>query len=150
MSYEDLSGGSTFFYGFEIDGMPMQTVLKVDGIDFSGDVVEIKQNMIGGKPAHHAHPGRRKYLGKVTVTRVLTDKSDWVKWWNDVHVNGKIVGNRKHFVIQVQNSELTTVREFTGKNAFPTSIKYAGLDSAGTAPITEAMELQYDDFECTK
>jgi phage tail-like protein len=146
--FSDYDSAGTHKFGFTLDGIESRTIKSVDGLQLELEKVETKSNTLDGKPVHKAWPGNRKYLGTMTVTRVMTDDPSWDIWFNTAIKDVKAA--RKNGVVTIYNQEYLPTREYTFKNAWPTMLKVTGMQAHNAQPIEETVTFVYEEIEATQ
>src|SRR2546426_705982 len=89
-------------FGLKIDTYTIKGVKDVSGLKQEFDMVEIKTQTADGQYVLRKIPGRPKPV-TVTLTRPLTDDTNFEKWMKDVG-DGKVP--RKDAVITVYDSNM--------------------------------------------
>jgi phage tail-like protein len=113
----------------------------------SGEVAPIGYNYTGpdGHPQYTVQPGLRK-PASITLKRGATgDLSAWT--WHQEVLDGKMATARVSGTISMLDAEGKPTAVFNVINAWPSKVDMPGLNSAGTAAVTETITLTCERFE---
>jgi phage tail-like protein len=123
-----------------LDGVPLGSWMKVDGIKVSYDVEEWVEG--GQNNFVHKLPGRAKYEN-ITLTRpVNSETTGLASWFESFKITVRRCTGR--IVAQDAAGETVFVWNFTGM--FPVSWNVSGLDASGNNVLTETLVLAHEGF----
>ncbi|HEV8561798.1 MAG TPA: phage tail protein [Actinophytocola sp.] len=132
-------------FGLEIDGVQIKQISEVSGLKMEQDVIELKQNTADGKYINKKLPGRPK-AGEVTLTRGLTEDTNFEKWIKDSHF-GKMGDARKGGSIIVYDYEGTELKRYKLANCWPKSLEIGSLKAGDTSVLTEKLVVVHEGCE---
>jgi phage tail-like protein len=134
---EQLRVGSQF--RFEIDGVMVAGVHKIDGIEHENEVVEYRD---GDDAITHTRPGRQK-PGRMTVTKDWSNTPEWYRWVKAV-LDGKVQRKSISIVFQSDAGEETRLNFF---ECWPTKWTGPALNAKTSAHASESIEIVFERME---
>lgn len=144
MALPDLDTSVGHSFGLQIDGVTIKQITEVSGLKMEQDVIELKQNSDSGKYMIKKLPGRPK-AGEVTLTRGLTEDTNFEKWIKDSRL-GKMGSVRKGGFIIVFDYEGTALKRYKLTNVWPKSLEIGTLKAGDTSVLTEKLVLTYEEM----
>jgi len=127
-------------FGLEIDGVTVNGIHKVDGIEFEAEVVEYND---GEDPQTHCRPGQL-LPGRITVERDQgNDKAFFI--WRKAVVDGKT--DRRSISVTFHNDKGEEARRINFFNWFP--VKWIGpsLNAHSSGHATERVEIAFEEMK---
>jgi phage tail-like protein len=127
-------------FGLEIDGITINGIHKVDGIEFEAEVIEY---MDGDDPTTHCRPGQLK-PGRLLVERDQgNDKAFFL--WRKAVVDGKT--DRRPISVTFHNDKGDEARRINFFNCFP--VKWYGptLNSHASGHASERVEIAFEEMK---
>lgn len=144
----DFDSAGVYWFSLTIDGIEFQTVKKVDGLDMQIEAVETKQVSAKGLPIQKKWAANKKFLGEVTVSRMMTDDTAWCDWMTEAEKN--VASARKSASVTIYNQMSAPIRTYKFTNCWPTSVAITGLDAGSNSPVEETMKFVYESIEFEK
>jgi phage tail-like protein len=136
----DALAGYTF--GIEIDGVTIAQFREVGGISAEIQVIELRENKVGGLPTMKKLPGAKKY-GDLTLKRGRTDNKalwDWMKQVQD----GNIEGARKNGSVVLFDYQRGETSRFNFTNGWPSKVSLGSLQAGGNDVLVEECTITHE------
>lgn len=127
-------------FGLEIDGVTVNGVYKVDGIEFEADVIEYND---GEDPTTHCRPGPLK-PGRIVVERDQTNDKAFFTWRKAV-VDGKV--DRRSISVTFHNDKGDEARRLNFFNCFPVKWYGPSLNSHASGHASERVEIVFEEMK---
>ncbi len=124
----------------EIDGVPLGSWMKLDGLGVSFETEEYKEG--GQNNFVHKLPGRATYTD-LTLTRPVNGETVGLATWFESY---KALVRRCTGRIEAQDSAGNTVMVWNFTGIFPVSWTVAAFDAAGNNVLTETLKLAHEGF----
>ncbi len=148
MAFASFDSAGVYWFSLTIDGIEFQTIKKVDGLEMQIETVETKQVNMKGQPIQKKWAANKKFLGEVTVSRMMTDDTAWADWL--VAAEKNVAAARKSASVTVYNQLNAPVRTYKFTNTWPTSVGVSGLDASSNSPVEETMKFVYEEISFEK
>jgi phage tail-like protein len=129
-------------FDVEIDGVLVNGVHKVEGLENETDIVEYKDGEDG---TMHTRPGNAK-PGKITITKDWSNTSEWYKWRQAI-LDGKIDNSRKSISIIFHNDAGEESMKYNFYNCYPSNYIGPSLESKNSGHATERIEFSYNSMD---
>jgi phage tail-like protein len=114
----------SYTFCLEIDGIQAAYFSEGSGFDSEVQVIEHRENGVGGKEIIRKLPGQKKW-SDITLKRGST--SDLTLWeWHKKILDGDVIGARKNFSVVIYDTMLKEVARFNGIDGWPS--KWTGPD----------------------
>ncbi len=130
-------------FGLEIDGVTLNGIHKVEGIEFEAEVVEYND---GDDTQTHCRPGQLK-PGRLIVERDHSNDKAFFLWRKAV-VEGKT--DRRSISVTFHNDKSDEAHRINFFNCFP--VKWYGptLNSQSSGHATERVEIAFEEMKLEK
>jgi phage tail-like protein len=137
---EDALAGYSF--QIEIDGVTMAQFKEVSGLSSEIQVIEHKENKLGGLPVIKKLPGGRKW-GDITLKRGKTDSKALWDWHKSVE-DGDIDGARKNGSVVLYDYRHGEVARFNFVNGWPSKVSMGTLQAQGNDVLLEEVTIVHE------
>src|SRR4051794_21294617 len=87
MPLPDHDAATGHSFGLEVDGVVIQNITDVSGLETEQDVIEVKENTANGRYAVRKLPGRSK-AGECTLRRPLSEGNSFERFIKDSRLSG--------------------------------------------------------------
>lgn len=145
MAWGQWDKAGAYAWGFEYDGVQIDSIQEVTGLKMENDVIEIKHNTPDGKYINVKVPGREKN-GELTLTRGLTQDQSFDKWMKEVRL-GQITTARKSGSLIMYDYSGQEVKRYTVTNCWPKSLELGTLKAGDTNILTEKLTLAHEGIQ---
>jgi phage tail-like protein len=143
MALESLDNAAANGFRFSFDGIALQSVSEIAGLNIEIERIDIKQQTPDGKYIPRNLIGRKKN-GSFTVTQGVTgNKSihDWLK----LAQGGDVAGARKTACIELLDYTGETVQSFNFENCWVGKIEQNTLKAGAAEQATHKFTVYYDE-----
>jgi phage tail-like protein len=127
-------------FGIEIDGVTMNGVHTIEGLEHENEVVEYHD---GDEGVTRFRPGRQKQ-GKIKITRDFSSTKEWFLWRKTV-LDGKT--ERKSMSIIIHNDAGEESMRYNLMECWPAKYHGPALNARNSAHATEALEIIFELIE---
>jgi phage tail-like protein len=127
-------------FGLEIDGVTVNGVHKVDGVEFECEVVEYND---GDDIQTHCRPGQLK-PGRILVERDQGNDKSFFQWRKAV-VDGKT--DRRSISVTFHNDKGDEAKRLNFFHCFPTKWRGPSLNSHVSANAAECLEIAFEEMK---
>ena len=127
-------------FGVEIDGISINGVHTVEGLEHEHEVVEFHD---GDNGTTQFRPGRQK-PGKLKLIKDFSSTKEWFTWRKSV-VDGKV--DRKSVSIVIHNDAGEEAMRYNFYECFPSKYSGPSLNARNSAHATESIEVVWETFE---
>jgi phage tail-like protein len=137
---EDALAGYSF--SVEIDGVSIAQFREIGGIAAEIQVIEHRENKVGGLPLMKKLPGAKKY-GDLTLKRGRTDNKalwDWIKKVQE----GNIDEARKNGSVVLFDYKHGEVSRFNFTNGWPSKVSLGALQAGGNDVLVEECVITHE------
>jgi phage tail-like protein len=132
------------YFGIQIDGVTLEYVQQVTGLEQKQDVIEFKQNTPQGEVVTAKMPGVPQ-SGEIQVVRGASASPAFTKWLKD-SFDGEMGSARKNATIIMMDYERNPVRRFNLRRAWCSGRSFSDLEAGGTSPVTETATIVYEEM----
>jgi phage tail-like protein len=122
-------------FSVEIDGVGVAQFREISGISAEIQVIEHRENKVGGLPMMKKLPGAKKF-GDLTLKHGRTDKNMLWEWIKQVQ-DGDIQGARKNGSIVLFDYSQGETSRFNFVNAWPSKVTLGALQAGGNDILVE-------------
>jgi phage tail-like protein len=133
-------------FGFEFEGFMAKGIMEIAGLKREIDMIEVKTQTADGKYVINKIPGRAK-AGTVTITRALTEDTQFADWMKDA-AEGKLP--RTNGSVIVYDTMLTPILRYNLLACQPASLEIGTLKAADTNVTTEKLTLHHVGIDIEK
>jgi phage tail-like protein len=137
---EDAVAGYSFHV--EIDGVTIAQFKEVSGLSTEIQVIEHRENKVGGIPVIKKLPGALKW-GDVSLKRGRTTDSSLWQWIKQVQ-DGDIDGARKNGSIVLFDYTRGEIARFNLVNAWPSKVSLGSLQAGGNDVLVEECTIAHE------
>ena len=137
---EDAIAGYTFH--IEIDGVTVAQFKEVGGLSAEVNVIEHRENTLGGKPVLKKEIGNPKY-GDLTLKRGMTNSKDLWDWFKKVQ-DGDVDGARANGSVVLFDYKRGEQARFNFTNGWPSKVSVANLSSSGNDILLEECTIVHE------
>ncbi|MET7451740.1 phage tail protein [Streptomyces sp. NPDC005574] len=131
-------------FGLQIDGVMVEYLTSVDGLNMEQDVIKSPQNSSQGRPEITLMPGVQKD-GQVTVVRGMTMSSAFTTWIND-SIAGRMGTARKNASIIMMDYEYNPVKRYNMRRAWCSKISASTLKAGEASALTETVTIVFEEL----
>jgi phage tail-like protein len=137
---EDALAGYSF--QIEIDGVTMAQFKEISGLSSEVQVIEHKENKIGGLPIIKKLPGGHKW-GDIVLKRGKTDSKALWDWHATVE-KGDIDGARKNGSVVLYDYMHGEVGRYNFVNGWPSKVSLGTLQAQGNDVLLEEVTIVHE------
>jgi phage tail-like protein len=137
---EDALAGYSF--SVEIDGVSIAQFREISGISAEIQVIEHRENKVGGLPLMKKLPGAKKYTD-MTLKRGRTDNKALWEWIKQVQ-DGNIDEARKHGSVVLFDYKHGEVSRFNFTNGWPSKVSLGALQAGGNDVLIEECVITHE------
>ena len=141
--FDSIIGAS---FGFEFDQHQAKGIMEISGLKQELDMIEVKTQTADGKYVNTKIPGRAK-AGTVTITRALTEDTQFADWVKEAH-EGKVP--RTNGSVIVYDTMMSPIMRYNLLECQPASLEIGTLKAADTSVTTEKITLHHVDIVVEK
>lgn len=141
---EKTDSAAAWNFGLQIDGVMVEYLSKVTGLERKQSVIESKQNSKQGRPHTAKGPGAPE-AGECEITRASTNDNAFSKWIKD-SFEGKMGAARKNATIIQMDYQNNPVRRFNLRNAWCSTQKFDDLEAGSNSPLSETITITYEEM----
>jgi len=134
--FDSIIGAS---FGFEFDQHQAKGIMEISGLKQELDMIEVKTQTADGKYVNTKIPGRAK-AGTVTITRALTEDTQFADWVKEAH-EGKLP--RTNGSVIVYDTMMSPIMRYNLLECQPASLEIGTLKAADTSVTTEKITLHH-------
>jgi phage tail-like protein len=131
-------------FGLQIDGVMVEYLQEVNGMDVTQDVIEFQQVSANGKPVTKKLPGVKK-SGEATVVRGMTHSSAFTDWIN-ASMRGDMGSARKNASILVMDYQNNPVKRYHLRNAWCSKVAASTVKAGEASALTETVTITYEEM----
>jgi len=131
-------------FGLQIDGVMVEYLQEVNGLDMTQDVIEFQQVSANGQPVTKKLPGVKK-AGEATVVRGMTQSSSFNDWIN-ASVRGDMGSARKNASILVMDHQNNPVKRYHLRNAWCSKVSASTVKAGEASALTETVTITYEEM----
>ena len=131
-------------FGLQIDGVMVEYLAQVTGLERKQDVIEYKQNSQQGRAATGKLPGVPT-AGECQITRATTQSAVFSEWIKE-SFKGNMGSARKNATIIQMDYQSNPIRRFNLRNAWCSEQKFGDLEAGSTSPVTETITITYEEM----
>jgi phage tail-like protein len=145
MSLNNGNSATVHNFAIQIDGIQVEYLAGISGLNNRQEVIEHVQNTPSGKPVVRKMPGISKG-GEVTVTRGGTASKEFSDWIT-ASLAGDMGPARKSISIIIFDYQGNEIRRFNLINAWCTETAYGDLTAGQAAVHEEKITITYEDLQ---
>ena len=134
--FDSIIGAS---FGFEFDKHQAKGIMEISGLKQELDMIEVKTQTADGKYVNTKIPGRAK-AGTVTITRALTEDTQFADWVKEAH-EGKLP--RTNGSVIVYDTMMSPIMRYNLLDCQPAALEIGTLKAADTSVTTEKITLHH-------
>ena len=141
--FDSIIGAS---FGFEFDQHQAKGIMEISGLKQELDMIEVKTQTADGKYVNTKIPGRAK-AGTVTITRALTEDTQFADWVKEAH-EGKMP--RTNGSVIVYDTMMSPIMRYNLLECQPASLEIGTLKAGDTNVTTEKLTLHHTGVSVEK
>lgn len=131
-------------FGLQIDGVMVEYLQEVSGLDMNQDVIEYQQVSANGRPVIKKLPGVKR-AGEATVVRGMTQSAAFNEWINS-SIRGDMGSARKNASIIVMDYMNNPVKRYHLRNAWCSKVSASTVKAGEAAALTETITITYEEM----
>jgi phage tail-like protein len=131
-------------FGLQIDGVMVEYLQEVTGLNVKQDVIEFKQVSATGLPITKKLPGV-KQAGECTVVRGATQSQAFSQWIN-ASIRGDMGSARKNATIIVMDYMNTPVKRYNMRNAWCSAVDMSSPKAGEAGAMTETVTITFEEM----
>ena len=133
-------------FGFEFDKHQTKGIMEISGLKQEIDMIEVKTQTMDGKYVMTKVGGRPK-SGTVTLTRALTEDTQFAEWVKEA-AEGKMP--RSNGSVIVYDTMLQPIVRYTLVDCQPSALEVGALKAGDTSVTTEKLTVHYTGITVEK
>ncbi|MFJ2111120.1 MULTISPECIES: phage tail protein [unclassified Streptomyces] len=131
-------------FGLQIDGVMIEYLQEVNGLDMTQDVIEFQQVSANGQPITKKLPGVQK-AGEATVVRGMTHSTAFNDWINS-SIRGDMGSARKNASIIFMDYQYNPVKRYHLRNAWCSKVSASTVKAGEASALTETVTITYEEM----
>lgn len=144
MSLQEADSLTSHSFGLQIDGVFVEYLQEVSGLELEQDTIQSPQNSANGAPTTSILPGVKK-TGTCTVVRGMNQSSSFTEWIN-LSNEGVMSQARKNATIILMDYERNPVKRYNLRKAWCHKVSASTVKAGEAAVLTETVSIVFEEL----